>query len=277
GNCPRYLRGVLVIPTEELEALRQRRVLEPPPPPPPPVRQAPVAPPPQPQYEDDTGGRFPAILWVGLLLLIVAIGGIGAYLLRDSIGIAASSQGATPTATATPIASASQSASVAPTPVASLATPPPSAWEWVGCDPGAACEGDDVHRDEMALFLSNAFELEPNRGVDAFTDIADNQYRGEINAVAEAELTVGCTSDEYCPDGLVTREQMATFIVRAFGIPASSEDYYTDDDDSTHERAINAVTEAGIMESCGAQTFCPGDTVTRGETASYLNLALPYR
>ncbi len=25
GNCPRYLRGVLVIPTEELEALRQRR------------------------------------------------------------------------------------------------------------------------------------------------------------------------------------------------------------------------------------------------------------
>ena len=34
GNCPRYLRGVLVIPTEELEALRRPRVaVEPPPPP----------------------------------------------------------------------------------------------------------------------------------------------------------------------------------------------------------------------------------------------------
>ena len=68
GNCPRYLRGVLVIPTEELEALRQRRGLEP--------KEAPRS---APMPREDSGSRFPPILWVGLLLLIVAIGGAGAY------------------------------------------------------------------------------------------------------------------------------------------------------------------------------------------------------
>ena len=42
GNCPRYLRGVLVIPTEELEALR--RPLPPVGPPAPPARRRPARP-----------------------------------------------------------------------------------------------------------------------------------------------------------------------------------------------------------------------------------------
>ncbi len=274
GNCPRYLRGVLVIPTGELEALRRRTVPEPPPPPPP-VAPPPVAEPeaPPPFEREKPTSRFPAILWVGILLLIVAIGSIGAYLLRDSIGIASTSPSTTPFATATPGTSAPPSE--APTPVASLSTPPPVAWGWVGCAPGEPCADEDVNRAEMALYLSNAFELAPEND-DQFTDIADNQYRREINAVALDDLTVGCTATTYCPDGLVTREQMATFIVRAFPIPPTTQDFYTDDEDSPHERAINAVAAAQIMESCGEGTFCPEQTVTRGDTASYLNLALNF-
>ena len=162
GNCPRYLRGVLVIPTEELEALRQRRGLEP--------KEAPRS---SPIPREDSGSRFPPILWVGLLLLIVAIGGAGAYFVLGGNQPVAQ---ATPTPSPEPsvIASeepASAEPSVAGTP---LPTPPPVAWTWVGCEPGAACEGDEVRRDEMALFLTRAFELPavPGRG-------PLHRYRGE--------------------------------------------------------------------------------------------------
>src|ERR687895_1285693 len=69
GNCPRYLRGVLVIPTEELEALRRPRAASeaPPPPMPPPVAAR------------DEGRRRVPLLALLLLLLLVGAGGAGAY------------------------------------------------------------------------------------------------------------------------------------------------------------------------------------------------------
>lgn len=90
GNCPRYLRGVLVIPTEELEALRRPRApAEPLPPPPPPV--------PEPERR---GRRGTPILLLLLLLLLVG-GGAGAFLLfGDPRGIASTSP--TPSAPAEP-------------------------------------------------------------------------------------------------------------------------------------------------------------------------------
>jgi hypothetical protein len=263
GNCPRYLRGVLVIPTEELEALRQRRGLAP--------KDEP-SPPPIPREEPT--GRFPAILWIGLLLLVVAIGGTGAFFL-----LGGNQPVAQATPTPTPLASESPQPSVDPTPEPSaqgtpLPTPPPKAWEWVECAPGEACAEDIVTRDEMANFLANARSLDPALGDDAFTDIADNQYRGQINAVAIASLTVGCTATEYCPTGVVTNEQLATFIQRAFGIPASDVDRFTDDNESIHENAINALAAAGIAEGCGGTNFCPKAEVTREVAAAYLNRAV---
>lgn len=288
GNCPRYLRGVLVIPTSELEALRHRRVIEPqaaPPtpaprlPPPPPVA-VPEARPPgamtewdriREEQQQEKSGRFSAFLWVGLLLLIVAVASLGAYMFRDQLGLVPPDPTPTPRPTPAASATATPAPSAAATP---LPTPPPLAWGWVGCAPEEQpCAGEDVRRDEMALYLSRAYELEPALGQDEFIDIAGNQYRGEINAVAIEGLTVGCTATEYCPDGLVTREQMATFIQRAFDVPGTTEDFYTDDEASTHEPAINAVTAAGIMEGCGDGAFCPSETVTRGETAAYLHRA----
>ena len=65
GNCPRYLRGVLVIPTEELEALRKPRAPLPEPAPVPvPVERR----------------RRTAPLLLLLLLLVVVGGGAAGYL-----------------------------------------------------------------------------------------------------------------------------------------------------------------------------------------------------
>ena len=69
ANCPRYLRGVLVIPTDELEALRRphQRV---PPPPPPPARVPPSA--------AGGGGRRRTLAALLVVLLLVG-GGAGAW------------------------------------------------------------------------------------------------------------------------------------------------------------------------------------------------------
>ncbi|MGZ6256417.1 MAG: hypothetical protein ACXWMB_05320, partial [Candidatus Limnocylindria bacterium] len=75
SNCPRYLRGVLVIPTEELEALRRPQPAAPPPPPPP-VRSA------------RSGGGRGWLLVPLLLVLIAAAGAGGWYLLNYGPGLA---------------------------------------------------------------------------------------------------------------------------------------------------------------------------------------------
>ena len=64
GNCPRYLRGVLVIPTEELEALRR---------PPPPIQPRTSAP-----IEQTRRRPFGVPGWLfGAFVLLLLVGGIG--------------------------------------------------------------------------------------------------------------------------------------------------------------------------------------------------------
>ena len=99
GNCPRYLRGVLVIPTEELEALRR---------PLPPVRPPAPPPPPPPAAPASGGGRRLPIL-IGLVLLLAVGGAAGALLVLR--GPAAVGPTPTPTATSQPSATAQATAS----------------------------------------------------------------------------------------------------------------------------------------------------------------------
>jgi hypothetical protein len=79
GNCPRYLRGVLVIPTEELEALRR--------PLPPGQRPPPV---PAVAAKPARRGRARALLAVlGVLVLLGAAGGGAFWYLRNQVASSA--------------------------------------------------------------------------------------------------------------------------------------------------------------------------------------------
>jgi hypothetical protein len=119
GNCPRYLRGVLVIPTEELEALRR-----PLPPVRPPAPPGPGMPPPPPA--DGGRSRRGIFVLVGLMLLLAAVGATGAYLYFNGRGVAV---GPTPTPLASlsslPSPAASPSLVASPTPEQISQTPFP--------------------------------------------------------------------------------------------------------------------------------------------------------
>lgn len=115
GNCPRYLRGVLVIPTEELEALRR---------PAPPVARGAAAPPPTAPAATQGGGRRRGIVVALLALLLVAGGGAAYMALRD--GGTAVAPTPTPSQSAVPTPSVSGAPSVTPSASAPTETPDPT-------------------------------------------------------------------------------------------------------------------------------------------------------
>ena len=69
----------------------------------------------------------------------------------------------------------------------------------------------------MASFLARALDL-PASETDWFTDDDGLSHESNINAVADAGITLGCGTGIYCPADLVPRDQMASFLARALGL-----------------------------------------------------------
>ena len=110
--------------------------------------------------------------------------------------------------------------------------------------------------------------------VTPFTDIAGSPFKPDIEWVYTAGITSGCTATTYCPDGFVTREQMASFLARALKLSGTAPDAFTDDEQSIHEPNINLVAKAGIATGCAATKYCPTALVSREQMASFLARAL---
>ena len=98
-------------------------------------------------------------------------------------------------------------------------------------------------------------------------------------AFAAVGITVGCnppSNDRFCPEDSVTRAQMATFLVRALGLPGGVASF-VDTAGSVHEGNIGALAAAGITVGCNPPSndrFCPEDSVTRAQMATFLTRAL---
>ena len=96
-----------------------------------------------------------------------------------------------------------------------------------GCatDPPRYCPDNFVTRAQMASFLVRALDL-PAASPAGFTDTAGNVHAANIDALAAAGITLGCSTDplRYCPDQPVTRAQMASFLHRALRQRSSTSD-----------------------------------------------------
>jgi S-layer homology domain len=130
-----------------------------------------------------------------------------------------------------------------------------------------------VTRQQMASFLARALDLPPATS-DYFSDDTGSPHQADINRVAQAGITVGCSPTAYCPTLTVTRDQMASFLARALDLPAAASDYFSDDTGSPHEADINGLAQAGITNGCAAGRYCPRDPVTREQMAAFLHRAL---
>ena len=107
-----------------------------------------------------------------------------------------------------------------------------------------------------------------------FADVLGSPFIDDITWLHYSGITAGCGDGNFCPGNVVTRDQMASFIARARGLPQSNTNHFSDDDGSIHEADINRLADAGITLGCAAGRYCPGDPVSRAEMASFLARAL---
>ena len=95
----------------------------------------------------------------------------------------------------------------------------------LGCSgaPPLYCPGDPVLREQMAAFIMRGLgEFNPpTPPMQRFDDVPpSNPFYKFIDRLAVLQITLGCSDIPplYCPTTVVTRGQMAAFLVRAFGL-----------------------------------------------------------
>ena len=150
------------------------------------------------------------------------------------------------------------------------------------CHPGRFCPHDALPRWVMAVWLTRIIDgRDPPQQASRFADVdGDPWWQGHVERLAELRVTLGCATEpqpRFCPDGHVTRAQMAAFLVRAFKLPPGEDADFTDvaSDDAFHSD-INALAASGLTVGCSSDPprYCPQDSVTRVHMAIFLNRAV---
>jgi S-layer homology domain len=92
-----------------------------------------------------------------------------------------------------------------------------------GCAGGNFCPTSPVNRQQMAVFLLKAFEgsayTPPACTVATFADVpCSHPFATWIYELVARTITAGCGGGNYCPGTSANRGQIATFIVKTFGL-----------------------------------------------------------
>ena len=92
-----------------------------------------------------------------------------------------------------------------------------------GCGGGAFCPTNPVNRQQMAVFLLKTLEggsyTPPACTAATFGDVpCDHPFATWIYELVARNITAGCGSGNYCPTTNANRGQMATFVVKTFGL-----------------------------------------------------------
>jgi len=72
----------------------------------------------------------------------------------------------------------------------------------------------------------------------------------------------------------VSRQEMASFLARAFNLDHTVTDFFSDDNGSPHEADINRIAAEGITLGCSPGSYCPTALVTREQMAAFLHRAM---
>jgi hypothetical protein len=155
-----------------------------------------------------------------------------------------------------------------------------------GCsqNPLMYCPEDPVTRAQMAAFIIRALEGEPpdnycNTG-SSFPDVNPNlKVCKYIKRLSERGITTGYPDGTYRPYNLVTRAQMATFIIRALegdppsGYCATGSPFWDVFPNSPTCKYIKRFFERGITTGYPDGSYRPGNNVTRRQMAGFLDRA----
>ena len=156
-------------------------------------------------------------------------------------------------------------------------------FEGTECSQQMFCPGEEMKRSTMAVWLVRVIDGAEPPAVDesGFADVDfEKWWLAHVERLAELEVTSGCLVDplRFCPDRSVTRAQMATLLVRAFGLDAADPAGFTDTDTDgdAHAANIDALAAARVTAGCATDPlrYCPNKPATRAQMATVLARAL---
>lgn len=164
-------------------------------------------------------------------------------------------------------------------------------WNWIerlvnagitgGCGGQKYCHSSPVTRAQMAIFLlrsryGSAY-TPPSITSSPFSDVPlTSFYAPWIAQLSTDGITSGCAPSMYCPNQVVTRAQMAVFILRArhgatYSPPRVTSSPFVDvPATSGYAPWIIQLANEGITSGCQAQAYCPNTSVTRAQMAVFL-------
>jgi hypothetical protein len=109
-----------------------------------------------------------------------------------------------------------------------------------------------------------------------FADVpVSNIFHADIITIATAGVTAGCGGADYCPTALVTRAQMAVFLLKsehgsAYAPPGCGGIFADVPCPSTYADWIEQLSNEGVTAGCGGGDYCPDASVTRAQMAVFL-------
>ena len=91
-----------------------------------------------------------------------------------------------------------------------------------GCGNNNYCPKNTVTRDQMAVFLLRAEHgstYVPPKATGVFADVPVTYWAADwIEQLVKEGITSGCGNNNFCPSKAVSRDQMAVFLSRTFGL-----------------------------------------------------------
>ena len=122
--------------------------------------------------------------------------------------------------------------------------------------------------------------LQPLGNTMSFVDVPPYNWSWDyVERLYASGITGGCASQpilQYCPQGNVTRAQMAVFLERGihgsdYQPPEVSQSSFGDVSDTFWAKDwIEALYNDGVTTGCGSGNYCPNDNVTRAQMAVFL-------
>ena len=117
-----------------------------------------------------------------------------------------------------------------------------------------------------------------------FSDVPQSDpYYKYVQKLGEEKISAGCTvaGDKFCPGDLATNAHGASFVVnlkyKAQTVTLASQTPYFTDVAASHWgfTTIQKLHEDKSDAPCGAQTYCPDSSITRGKWATVLHASFP--
>jgi hypothetical protein len=149
-----------------------------------------------------------------------------------------------------------------------------------GCIAGNYCPDNATLRKQMAVFVLKAkygSAYVPPHCAGVFADVAcPGPFTDWIEDLHVQGVVAGCgAGPTYCPDGAVSRQQMAVFLLKSLQgssyVPPACQGIFPDVPCSgAFAPWIEDLYSRQIAAGCGNGDFCPGNPTTRGQMAPFL-------